>query len=979
MRKISLFITTLILLTTACKTKQSTSTVKTSLETKATATEAIQNVENDPTNTQIYTLKNGLKVYLSVNKEAPRVQTYIAVKAGSKFDPAETTGLAHYLEHMMFKGTHKIGTKDWKAEKKLLDKIAEKFEAHKNESNETKKRDIYKEIDELSYEASKLTIANEYDKMISSLGAKGTNAYTSFDRTVYTNDIPANEMEKFLKIEGERFQTLVLRLFHTELETVYEEFNRSQDNDGRWVYQGVLEGLFPNHPYGFQTTIGKGEHLKNPSLYNIMDYYNNYYRPNNVAICLSGDIDITKTIALVEKYFGNWEANKTPEFNMPIDKELTAPIIKETFGPQQESVYVGFKFDGAGSEEAKMLSIVDMILANSQAGLIDLNLKLGQKVLNAGSFPQILKDHSAHFLYGLPKEGQKLEQVKDLLLAEIENVKQGNFDDWLIEACVNNLKLNRIQTIEKNRGRANLMVDAFINDIAWKDYIFEYEAMDNITKEDVMAFAQKHYKENYVVSFKRKGEANRHAVPKPEITQLELDREASSVFFEEVKAIKSTELEPEFLNFEESITRSNVNSYPFFYVENKNNELFSLSYIFDIGSDHSKDMALAVSYLPFLGTDKYSAAELQKEFYRLALDFNVNTGRDKMYITLSGLEKNVGEGISLLEHILKNVEANKDAYKELVASIIKTRNDAKLDKGTILRSALVNFAKHGDENPFTDNISAEELKEKDINKLVEILKNLTKYPHKIYYYGQNNTDKILPILEKAHPKQDLIKIPTKKIYKEKAFKKNKVYYAPYDMQQVELYFLAPDEAFSPELMAASMLFNEYFGAGLSSIVFQEIREKKALAYSAYSYYANARKKGDNNYVFGYIGTQHDKLAEAVEAMMNLMNDMPESEIQFNGAKEAALKKIASSRTTGSSIFWVYESALKRGLTEDVNQQVYENLQNFSLKNLSQFFQEHIKNKKFSFCIIGNPEKIDKRALKSMGEINKMDLETLFGY
>ena len=979
MRKISLFITTLILLTTACKTKQSTSTVKTSLETKATATEAIQNVENDPTNTQIYTLKNGLKVYLSVNKEAPRVQTYIAVKAGSKFDPAETTGLAHYLEHMMFKGTHKIGTKDWKAEKKLLDKIAEKFEAHKNESNETKKRDIYKEIDELSYEASKLTIANEYDKMISSLGAKGTNAYTSFDRTVYTNDIPANEMEKFLKIEGERFQTLVLRLFHTELETVYEEFNRSQDNDGRWVYQGVLEGLFPNHPYGFQTTIGKGEHLKNPSLYNIMDYYNNYYRPNNVAICLSGDIDITKTIALVEKYFGNWEANKTPEFNMPIDKELTAPIIKETFGPQQESVYVGFKFDGAGSEEAKMLSIVDMILANSQAGLIDLNLKLGQKVLNAGSFPQILKDHSAHFLYGLPKEGQKLEQVKDLLLAEIENVKQGNFDDWLIEACVNNLKLNRIQTIEKNRGRANLMVDAFINDIAWKDYIFEYEAMDNITKEDVMAFAQKHYKENYVVSFKRKGEANRHAVPKPEITQLELDREASSVFFEEVKAIKSTELEPEFLNFEESITRSNVNSYPFFYVENKNNELFSLSYIFDIGSDHSKDMALAVSYLPFLGTNKYSAAELQKEFYRLALDFNVNTGRDKMYVTLSGLEKNVGEGISLLEHILKNVEANKDAYKELVASIIKKRNDAKLDKGTILRSALVNFAKHGDENPFTDNISAEELKEKDINKLVEILKNLTKYPHKIYYYGQNNTDKILPILEKAHPKQDLIKIPTKKIYKEKAFKKNKVYYAPYDMQQVELYFLAPDEAFSPELMAASMLFNEYFGAGLSSIVFQEIREKKALAYSAYSYYANARKKGDNNYVFGYIGTQHDKLAEAVEAMMNLMNDMPESEIQFNGAKEAALKKIASSRTTGSSIFWVYESALKRGLTEDVNQQVYENLQNFSLKNLSQFFQEHIKNKKFSFCIIGNPEKIDKRALKSMGEINKMDLETLFGY
>ena len=392
-------------------------------------------------------LKNGLTVLLVESHKSPVVSVQMWVKTGSADEQKGEEGLSHFIEHLVFKGT-------------------EKFKV------------------------------GEIASLIEGSGGE-LNAYTSFDRTVYTNDIPANEMEKFLKIEGERFQTLVLRLFHTELETVYEEFNRSQDNDGRWVYQGVLEGLFPNHPYGFQTTIGKGEHLKNPSLYNIMDYYNNYYRPNNVAICLSGDIDITKTIALVEKYFGNWEANKTPEFNMPIDKELTAPIIKETFGPQQESVYVGFKFDGAGSEEAKMLSIVDMILANSQAGLIDLNLKLGQKVLNAGSFPQILKDHSAHFLYGLPKEGQKLEQVKDLLLAEIENVKQGNFDDWLIEACVNNLKLNRIQTIEKNRGRANLMVDAFINDIAWKDYIFEYEAMDNITKEDVMAFAQKHYKENY--------------------------------------------------------------------------------------------------------------------------------------------------------------------------------------------------------------------------------------------------------------------------------------------------------------------------------------------------------------------------------------------------------------------------------------------------------------------------------------------------
>lgn len=980
MKKISIIALLFLLISVSCKTKKTSTETASKAAEKISFAENIKTVPNDPTNTQIYTLKNGLKVYMSVNKEEPRIQSYIAVKAGSKFDPAETTGLAHYLEHMMFKGTHNIGTKDWKAEKKILDKIAQKFEEHKNEQDETKKRAIYKQIDELSYEASKLTIANEYDKMVSSLGAKGTNAYTSFDETVYINDIPANEIEKFLMLEGERFQTLVLRLFHTELETVYEEFNRSQDNDGRWVYQGVLEGLFPNHPYGFQTTIGVGEHLKNPSMYNIIDYYNTYYRPNNVAICLSGDLDVEKTLSLVEKYFGNWQNKEIPEFKMPKDEALSAPVVKETFGPQQETVYVGFKFDGAGTQDAKMLSLIDMIMANSQAGLIDLNLNLKQKVLGAGSFPQILKDHSAHFLYAYPKEGQTLDQVKDLLLAEIENVKNGNFDDWLVEASINNLKLNRIQTIEKNRGRAGLMVDAFINEIAWEEYIFEYDAMEKISKEDIMAFAKEHYKENYVVSYKKMGDANRHAVPKPEITQLELDRESSSTFFKAFEQVKSSQLDPMFVDFEKSIARDQVNGYEISYVENKNNELFSLSYIFDIGSDHSKEMALAVSYLPYLGTDKYSAADLKKEFYRLALDFNVNTSRDQMYITLSGLEKNVKEGVGLFEHILANVIPNENAYKEMISDKIKNRADAKLDKTNILRGGLVNRARYGADNPFNDKLSEAQLKAMNVNELTGIIKKLTQYEHRIFYYGQKSLSQIKPLLEAMHkaPAQKST-IPEKKEYTEQNFTQSKVYFAPYDMQQVEVYLLASDVKFDPKLMAASQLFNEYFGAGLSSIIFQEIREKKALAYSAYSFYSNASKADDNNYVFAYIGTQHDKIQEALNAMNELMNNMPEAELQFKGAKEAVIKKLESSRTTGSSIYWTYEANKKRGVEHDLNQQIYEEVQQMDMGSLVDFFNQHIKDKQFSICVIGNPETLDKKVLKSMGNIEEVSLEELFGY
>ena len=976
MKKILLFTSLAFILTFSCKTKEKVQVNEQKTQIK---NYEFETVENDPTNTKIYTLTNGLKVYLSVNKDEPRIQTYIAVKAGSKFDPKETTGLAHYLEHMMFKGTHIIGTKDWKHEKVLLDKIAAKFEEHKNEKDEIKKTELYKEIDALSYEASKFAIANEYDKMVSSLGAKGTNAYTSNEKTVYVNNIPSNELEKFLKLEGERFKTLVLRLFHTELETVYEEFNRSQDSDGRWVYQKVLEGLFPNHPYGTQTTIGLGEHIKNPSMYNIRDYFQKYYRPNNVAICLSGDLDPNKTIALIEKSFGDWERNVIEDFIVPEYKPLEKVVVKETFGPQQEMVYMGYRFEGAGTKNALMLSMIDMILANSQAGLIDLDLNLAQKVLKAGSFPMILKDHSVHFLYGVPKQGQTLEEVKDLLLEEIEKVKNGEFDNWLVEAIINNLKLDRIKNIESNRGRANLMVDAFTNGISWENYIFQYERMEQISKNDIVEFAKNYYGNNYVVSYKRIGEPKRHSVPKPEITQLELDRESKSEFFKEFEKMKSPRLEPVFLNFEESITRSEVNSLKFSYVKNETNQLFSLSYIFDMGDEHSKEISLAVSYLPYLGTNKYSAEELQKEFYKYGLSFDVNTSSDRMYISLSGLEKNLEAGMELFEHILKNVEPDKKAYQDLVSGILKGRKDAKLNKDVILRKGLISMAKYGKESPFRNFISDKDLNNMDVSKLTAHLKSLTSYKHRIFYYGSRNIEYVNQILTKYHKVKIEKEIPEKIEFEENSFDKTIVYFTPYDMQQIELYMIAPDQKFNPQLMAVSMLFNEYFGAGLSSIVFQEIREKKALAYSAYAWYSNSREADKNNYLYAYLGTQHDKMENAVNTMLTLLNEMPEAELQFNGAKDAVLKKMESSRKTGESVYWAFESAKKRNLDYDVNKEVYEILKNMTITDLKDFFNNSIKGKKFSICVIGNPKDVDLEILKPLGEVKKLSLEEIFGY
>ena len=329
-------------------------------ETK-TATEdgyTYEYVTGDATKTRIYTLDNGLKVYLSDYENAPRVHVFMPVKAGGKNDPANNTGLAHYLEHMMFKGSDEFGTTDYEKEKVMLDSIESMFNYYATLTDESERKAYYANIDTYSNEAANLAIPNEYDEMISMMGGKGLNAYTTTDRTVYTVDMPANELPRFLEVEGSRFKKIVNRLFHTELEAVYEEKNRSLDNDGWKVYETFYASMFQKHPYGTQTVIGTIEHLKNPSITEIRNYFNTYYRPNNVAICMSGDIDFTETMKLIEKNFGDWEANdELPEWEKAIEDPITAPIVKEVLGPDAEFLNMGFRFDGTSSEEMTMVKL----------------------------------------------------------------------------------------------------------------------------------------------------------------------------------------------------------------------------------------------------------------------------------------------------------------------------------------------------------------------------------------------------------------------------------------------------------------------------------------------------------------------------------------------------------------------------------------------------------------------------------------------
>lgn len=940
-----------------------------------------QTVEGDPLETLIYTLDNGLKLYMSVNKDEPRVVTQIAVKTGSKQDPADATGLAHYLEHMLFKGSSQFGTKDWEQERVLLQQISDLYEEHRNTQDENERKSIYHKIDSVSSLAANFAIANEYDKMIGSLGAKGTNAYTSFDQTVYINDIPANELEKWAKLESDRFRELVLRLFHTELETVYEEFNRGLDTDSRTAFFAMLELLFDSHPYGTQTTIGTSEHLKNPSMEKIHQYFEARYRPNNMAIVLSGDIDPDATVEIIEKYFGSYEKKPMEEPDFGEQAPLKEHIVKDITGVQPEFVIVGYQLPGAGTKETLLAEVMDGILSNGKAGLIDLNLMQKQRVLQAYSAPMTMKDHGVFYLMGSPRQNQDVNEVADLLREQLELVKNGEFDDWLIEAVVNDKKLTELRRSESNWGRASVMVNAFIYDLDWNTVVNRYDEMAKITKQDVVDFANKWFGDNYVQINKRLGENLAVKVEKPTITQLTLDRETKSPFYLAWDSIESSRLEPLFLDYNKLINTSKFdNGIEFNSIKNESNELFSLYYILDMGTDHDLETGLAVSYLPYLGTKDMSAEDVQKELFKLGVSFDVFSSRKRTYVTLSGLNESFEEGVKFFENLLANVEPDTDAYNEMVSGILKSRQDAMKNKGRILQGAMADYAKYGPNNPTRHILSAEELLAINPQDLTEKIKGLTTYKHQIFYYGPQKADEVKALISKYHKLPETLKdYPAPVEFKELETNDNQVYFTHYDMVQAEMLMISKGPKFDVSLAPQINLFNQYFGSGLSSIVFQEIRESKALAYSAYSAFSLPTEKDESHYIRAYVGSQVDKLPDAVDAMLALMSDIPRADIQYESARDAAMKKIETSRTTRASIFWSYLTAKERGLDYDIQEEIYKQLQTTEFEDLQTFFDENIKNKSYVYSVIGNKSMVDMDALKKLGPVKTLTLEEIFGY
>jgi predicted Zn-dependent peptidase len=942
-------------------------------------------VENDPQKVRFYTLKNGLKVMLSVNKKEPRIRALLAVRAGSNTDPSTHTGLAHYLEHLLFKGTDKFGVLDWAKEKPLLDQIDALYEKYNKTTDEAQRSEIYKEIDRVSGEASKFAIANEYDKMMKAMGGKNTNAHTWYEETVYEEDVPSNALDRFLKLQADRFRNPVLRIFHTELEAVYEEKNRSLDNDDRKVYFTGMEALFPSTNYGLQTTIGTVEHLKNPSLVEIRNYYQKYYVPNNMAIILVGDFNPDEVIKKVDEQFAYMQPKPLELYNPAPEKPISQIVTREVWGPTPERVVIHFRTPGQTDARGAMLAnLCDAILANASAGLIDLNLNKQQKVLNAGSTIYPHKDYSASILIGLPKQGQSLDEVKEMLLEQVEKLKKGEFDENLIRAIAANNKLQELQGGDNNYVVSNNLSTSFIYTQGdnWGDMVLQNNNMAKVSKKEVMDFAKQYFgTNNYVVLYKRQGEDKSiQKVPKPSITAVETNNKLSSPYLDEVNKMPMQPIQPKWLDFKTAFKQDKIKSAEFYYVPNVKNDIFRLSYYFEMGNWNNKLLSLAAQYLSFVSTDKMNAEQISKEFYGLACSYGIGVDSEVMQVQITGLQENFGKAVALFEQIMANAKPDEAAWVALRNRLLKARMDAKGSRGAI-RQAMQQYAQYGAKNPFNHVLSDAELNEIKAEDLTKVLKDLFKHQHRVLYFGPSTQTAIKAEIQKLHPLPAVFAAtPAKTDYKKIAQTKPLVLFTPYEMVQAEINWVLNKGIYDVQKSSLINVFNQYFGAGsFTSIIPQTIRESKALAYSTSAFYAPPAKKGEYYTLSAYLGTQADKMNESIKAMNELLNDLPQVDGFVQGAKLAVKNNFETGRIQDDEVLSQYFIAKRRGLDFDDRKLIYEGVDKLTFADLKKFHQETIAKQPHTLCVVASDKKINVDDLKQYGELKTLSLQDLFGY
>ena len=930
-----------------------------------------------------YKLDNGLTVLLWEDHDAPDVTGYVVVRAGAVDEPAEYTGLAHYLEHMLFKGTQKIGALDWEAEKPIYDSIIALYDQYSDATDPKVREQLATQINECSMREAKISSTEDFFNMLDLIGAEGVNAYTSYDLTAYHNSFPAAEMYRWLTIFSDRLIDPVFRTFQAELENVFEEYNMYANEPSSQAQKQLFADIYKGSPYE-RDVIGLPEHLKNPRLSRLIEFYNTWYVPNNMALILVGDFNTEETKPMIQATFSRLQPKELPARPSYPEVKLTGKKHYNLgYNPQVAWIYPGVK---SGDPDEDVLEFVCELLYNGQTGLLDqINTKgdVGQAVV----FSDARRNAGRIIVMAVPyydANQQMFESDKAteaIVMREIDKIKRGEIDDKLIE----NVKRMYAQSYkvfeESPSSKMNALVDAFTYGKPIDDIFTTNAKIQALTKEEIVRVAKKYFNaDNMTISFDEDTRSNKvKALPKPNIKPLDPVKNAKTAYAEAFQNLPKGELKQTFNDFNDVQLSALGENVTLHYTPNKKNDIFTLVLRYGVGEHEMPLLPYAASIMNdagIMGAPATEGKDLKQQLAELGASVSYGCNDSYFYASISGEDENLGKVMNLVNRQLlmpyleqKQLDGIKGA--EFFNRLSRQKRTA------VQKSALMQYAMYGKKSSFIDEVKFADVWNMDGVKVQQLVAQARTYALDVFYCGtlsQAALIKELPLTEDMKPSkspyvQDRI-----------TYDKPTVLFLPNsDVQQADLYFYINGRPYDIASDVQSDAFNQYMSGGFTGVVMNEIRVKRSMAYSAYGVNATPELPGKDCYFIGYVGTQSDKVVDAINVYMDILENMPADSTNID-ALRAALKQAAqTAKPSMRGKAQTYEYWQRLGYTEDPSKVNAEKIDAVSFRDIESFYEENVKGKPVTIILMGDPKKIDLKAIqKRVGcKVTKLSPAKLF--
>ena len=939
-----------------------------------------------------YQLDNGLTVYLWEDHDQPDVQGWTVTRAGSIDEPANATGLAHYLEHMLFKGTDRIGALDWEKEKPLYEQIIALYDTLALTTDPKAREAVQLRINEISREAAQYAATDEFSNLIQGIGGEGLNAFTSYDVTCYMNSFPAYQMERWLTLYADRLTNPVFRSFQAELENVFEEYNMYLDDNSTHTRNFIFGKLYEGHAYA-RDIIGYPEDLKNPKLRQLIDFYNTWYVPNNMALILVGDFDIETTKPLVEKTFGQLQARPLPERTQyPTTEFLQDERYTAKLGYMPE-LYVAYNGVEVGNDDELTLEFVSNLLSNSmQIGLLD-QLTLDNKLMYAVAANDARRDQGRFLVIAVPYMDAQtqlytsLKETEKLVMDEVQKLVDGNIDAELVEMVRQNFYQEFDRVMEYPEMKVSLLYNAFSYNQSIDEVLRQKERIAAITMDDIKRVAKQYLGAPKKIFEIEEGTPKKDKLPKPKIKSLESPK-GESVYCHYFDSIPAGKLTPTFINYSDIDQDLFYEGVSVYCTPNTKNHIFSLRLKYGVGTYELPLLEYATSLMNMAGikgAPGIKPAELRANLAKLGGKCAYSVSDGYFYVDIEGNEDNLEKIIEMvnLHMMFPNFDSENDMLLNNIKGQVYSSRQVEQRNTDMVADAAFDFVRYGENSPYLKRPALmEEVLQMTPAQLEGVLHQVQNYELEIHYAGalpaldvKNILYNKLSLNNNVRPSMSPVERPLVPITEDK------IYFLPdAEMQQAKVYFLIDGEPYAVKDAVNYMAFNEYFGGGFSGLVMNEIREKRSMAYSAYGHFSRPPKQGQMTKFVGYVGTQSDKVADAIDVYMSLLDSMPQYPETMENIRTVLRQSVLSNKPTFRNKSQRMTANMLLGYKVDPAMLQVRDIQRLSFENVVSFYEQRVKGKPIAIIVMGDPKLIDQKVLKAKyGKINKLSKSQLFSY